>query len=77
MLGLLDKNGLESVAAYRTATILTMVMMIPYKAMTSASLTVMNDAYINNDKIRLKDLFHRSGINILIVGVAMFYTYFL
>ena len=71
MLAPLDKNGMDSVGVYSVAIYITTLMVIPYRAMTSATYPILNKAYIENDMAALKDLFHRSGLNILIVAVAM------
>jgi len=72
MLGSLDKNGVQSIAPYRLAVFVVTIMLIPYKAIASSSLASLNQAYIDKDEVKLKDLFTRSGINILIVAVGMF-----
>jgi O-antigen/teichoic acid export membrane protein len=71
MLAPLDKNGMQSVAPYRLAVFIVTIMVIPYRAMATSSHSALNQAYIDNDIRRLKDLFSRSGINILIVAVGM------
>lgn len=72
MLGPLDKTGMASVAVYTIATFIISIMIIPFRAMTLAAFPALNKAYIDDDKIHLQDLFTRSGLNILIVGIAMF-----
>ncbi len=71
MLGQLDKTGFESVAPYRIATYIITIIVIPYRAMSSSSFPIINQAFIDNDTAKLKDLFTRSGVNILLVAVAM------
>lgn len=68
----LSPEGLSSLAVYTNALFIAGVMMIPYRAMTPASIPTLNNAYLSGDKALLKNIFHRSGINILIAGVAMF-----
>lgn len=72
MLGALDKNGIQTVAPYRTAVFIIAIMIIPYRAMSVSSHATLNQAFIDKDMPRLKDLFARAGINILVVAVGMF-----
>ncbi len=72
MLGPLDKEGIESIPAYRVAMYVATIMYIPFRGMATSSLPVLNDAYINNDHNKVSDLFTRAGVNTLIVSVAMF-----
>lgn len=72
MLAPLDTSGMASSAVYSRAVFIVGLMMIPYRAMASASLPVLNQAYIDNDTPKLHDLFSRAGVNILIMAVAMF-----
>ncbi len=72
MLAPLAKEGMGSVGVYSVAIYITTLMVIPYRAITSATYPILNKAYIENEEHTLKDLFHRSGINILIVAMAMF-----
>ncbi|MBS1585257.1 MAG: polysaccharide biosynthesis C-terminal domain-containing protein [Bacteroidetes bacterium] len=71
MLAPLDKSGMGALAVYSAAIYIATLMLLPYRAMISASYPVLNKAYIRNDEATLKDLFHRSGINILIVAIIM------
>lgn len=72
MLGVLDKNGIQTVAPYRTAVFIITIMVIPYRAMSVSSHATLNQAFIDKNIPRLKDLFSRAGVNILIVAVGMF-----
>jgi O-antigen/teichoic acid export membrane protein len=72
MLAPLDKSGMESLASYRWAYLIISVMTMPYRAMINASYPVLNQAYIDNNKSKLTDLFTRFGINSLVVAMAMF-----
>jgi len=72
MLGPLDKEGFSSLAVYSTAIYIISIMTIPARAMSMTSFPILNEAYIAGDKAKVKDLFKRSSINILIVAMAMF-----
>ncbi|MEI8278539.1 MAG: polysaccharide biosynthesis C-terminal domain-containing protein [Bacteroidota bacterium] len=72
MLSMLDKGGFSTNAIYTWGIFVVSVMTMPYKAMSTSSFTILNNAYIANDTKKLFDLFHRSAINILIVALGMF-----
>ncbi len=72
MLGPLDKSGLASLAVYRWAILVISIMVIPYRAMQSASFATLNRAYIEKNQYKLSDFFHRAGINMLIAAFGMF-----
>jgi O-antigen/teichoic acid export membrane protein len=72
MLAPLDKSGMESLAAYRWAVMVIGIMTIPYRAMRTSSFSTLNQTYIDKNYPKLYDIFHRSGINVLIVAVSMF-----
>lgn len=71
MLAPLDNSGMESAAAYRVALFIATVMVMPFRAMTGSSYATLNQAYIDNDMPKLRDLFSRAGVNILIASVGM------
>jgi len=72
MLGPLDKKGIASAAVYGIATFIASVMYMPYRAMANSSLPILNEAYIEKDTNKVRDLFTRAGINIFISAVGMF-----
>ncbi|MCB0697710.1 MAG: lipopolysaccharide biosynthesis protein [Chitinophagaceae bacterium] len=72
MLGPLDEGGLSSTAPYIAATFLATVMYMPYRAMSTSSLPILNQAYIEKDMAKVNDLFTRAGANIIIVAVGMY-----
>lgn len=72
MLAPLDTNGLKSAALYSIAAFITSIIYMPYRAMSTSSLPILNQAYIDKDDEKIKDLFTRAGINILIAAVGMF-----
>lgn len=71
MLAAIDKQGVASIPVYNMAVFIVSITTVPYRAMTNAVYPVLNQAYIENDQHKLKDTFQRSGVNILIVTVAM------
>lgn len=72
MLGPLDSNGIQSAAVYGVATFISSVTYMPYRAMASSSTPILNQAYIDKDFVKIRDLFSRAGVNIFIAAIAMF-----
>jgi O-antigen/teichoic acid export membrane protein len=72
MLAPLDNDGLKSLAVYTTGTFIISLMIIPYKAMSGPSYTMLNRAYIDRDFAKLRDLYNRSSLNMFIVAMVMF-----
>jgi O-antigen/teichoic acid export membrane protein len=71
MLGMLSKNGLRALAVYAIAVFITAVMTAPYRAMSIAAFPALNAAFISGDMNKVRNLFRRSSVNMLIVAVAM------
>ena len=72
MLAPLDKSGMKASAIYNVAVVVSSFMFMPYRAMAMSTLPVLNKAYIDKDMDKVRDLFPRAGINILIAGIGMF-----
>ncbi|WP_276132861.1 polysaccharide biosynthesis C-terminal domain-containing protein [Polluticoccus soli] len=72
MLATLDTRGMETVAPYRIAVFIISVAIIPYRAMSTSSISTLNKAYIDNDIPHLRNLFQRAGSNILLVTAGVF-----
>lgn len=71
LLPALDKSGMASLAVYRIALFIATIMTLPNRAMRNAAFSTLNEAYLQKRHLDLKDIFQRSGVNILIVSVAM------
>lgn len=71
LLPALDPNGFESLAVYSIALFVAAILYIPYKAMSVAAFPVLNEAWIANDMPRVRNLFSRTGLNILLVSVPL------
>lgn len=71
MLGTLSPNGLRSVGIYVVPVLLMSFLQIPYRAMILATSPVLTQAYVANDLSKVRDIFSRSSINILIASLAM------
>lgn len=72
MIAPLDSSGLSASAVYGIAIFVTSFMFMPYRAMATASAPILNEAYINKDMAKVRDLFARAGVNIFIAGTGMF-----
>ena len=71
MLAPLDKNGMNTVGVYGIAVFVMSIVIIPYRSMSTSAVPDLTRSYEANDMDRLKNLFQRGGINILIAAVAM------
>lgn len=67
----LDKDGMQTAGVYSIAIFIMTVLVIPYRAMSTASLADLTKSYESGDVAKMKDLFKRGGINILIAATAM------
>ncbi|NCX96401.1 MAG: hypothetical protein EBX41_08330 [Chitinophagia bacterium] len=66
MLVTLHKKGMASVAVYGNAVFFVSLLQMPYKAMYNATFPILAAAIKDADLLKVKDLFTRSSINILI-----------
>ena len=71
MLVTLDKQGFVSGAIYRNAIFFISVLQMPYKAMFSATFPVLAAAFKDNDAEKVKDIFNRSSLNMLVGATFM------
>lgn len=71
MLAVLDEKGTASVPVYVISVFIVTLTTIPYRAMAGAAFPVLNRMYLQEQKEELEGIFKRSGVNILIVAVAM------
>lgn len=67
----LDKDGMQTAGVYSIGVFIMSILVIPYRAMATASVPDLTKSYENGDLPRLKNLFQRGGINILIAATAM------
>jgi Membrane protein involved in the export of O-antigen and teichoic acid len=72
MLGPLDKTGLSSLAVYSRAVFVISVMMIPYKAISSASFATLSHTFLDGDNNKLRNVFNRIGDNMMVAAMGMF-----
>jgi O-antigen/teichoic acid export membrane protein len=71
MLGILDKEGMATVAVYSVCILIISIFQIPYRSLAAAATPMVTKAYNQNDHKQVKDLFNRSSLNIQIVAAAM------
>jgi len=71
MLAPLSVAGLDDVAVYQNALFLISIMLAPYRAMATAAFPKLAEAFLAGAHEHLQNLFNRSGLNMLIVAVAM------
>ena len=67
----LDRDGMETAGVYSIGVFMMSILVIPYRAMATASLPDLTKSYESGDMKRMKNLFQRGGINILIAATAM------
>jgi O-antigen/teichoic acid export membrane protein len=72
LLGNLAPAGLSSIAVYGHAVFISAIMNIPYRAMSQSAVSTLNRVYLSGDRDELQRIYQRSGINILIAGMAVF-----
>ncbi len=70
-LPLYDHSGFVAAAVYRVPIFLISFLQIPNKAMLNPVVTVLSRAVADNDNTKIKDVFLRSSINILIATIFM------
>ncbi len=71
MLAPLATEGMSSLSVYRNAIFVTTLMIIPLRAINASSYAVLNEAYIKNEIHKLKDLYSRVNLNIIIIGILV------
>jgi O-antigen/teichoic acid export membrane protein len=70
-LPLYDHSGFVAAAVYRVAIFLISFLQMPSKAMLNPVVTVLSQAIAEDNQSKIKDVFARSSINILIATVFM------
>jgi len=71
MLPFSDKNGFVDSGIYALALYIISFVQLPSKAMITPTFAVMAKAYTDNDTAKVKDVFNRSSLNILIATTGM------
>jgi O-antigen/teichoic acid export membrane protein len=71
MVAVLSPSGLSAVAIYSVVVVIISFLLIPYRAMLNSIFPILAQAFADNDMGKVKDIFMRSSINILIASGAM------
>lgn len=72
LLGIYDATGMEAIGIYSRAIMIATIVYLPFRAMATASMPILNEAFLGNNMPKVRDLFTRAGINILVAGIGMF-----
>ncbi|MBS1772556.1 MAG: polysaccharide biosynthesis protein [Bacteroidetes bacterium] len=71
LLASLSSAGITSLSTYSIAVYIATLLITPFRAMSNSVFPVLNDAYIQKDNLKVEEIFKRSGVNMLIVGIGM------
>ncbi len=66
-----NKAGLDAIPIYTNAVFISGVIVIPYRAMGGIASADISKAYAEKNHEKVKDIYGRSGLNILIASVFM------
>jgi len=69
--GMTDK-GLENLAVYSIPVYLASIMDGPFRSMLGITTTLIAEAWKNKDMAKIKELYQKTSINLLIIGLAIF-----
>lgn len=69
--GLTD-NGLENLAVYSIPVYLVTIMEVPQRSMLGIATTLISEAWKDKNKARITELYRKSSINLLVLGLALF-----
>lgn len=69
--GMTDK-GLENLAVYSIPVYLASIMDVPYRSMQGITTTLIAEAWKNKDMKKIAELYHKTSINLLVFGLAIF-----
>ena len=64
-------KGLENLAVYSIPVYLVSIMDVPYRSMAGITTTLIAEAWKNKDLPRIKELYHKTSINLLILGLGI------
>lgn len=69
--GLTDK-GLENLAVYSIPVYLASIMDVPFRSMQGITTTLIAEAWKNKDIKKIRELYHKTSLNLLVLGLAIF-----
>ncbi|PZP45689.1 MAG: hypothetical protein DI598_13025 [Pseudopedobacter saltans] len=65
-------NGLESTAVYSMSLYCLALMEIPQRSMIGIASALISESWKNKDKAKLKEIYHKTSLNLLIVSLLIF-----
>ena len=65
-------NGLESTAVYAMSMYFLALMEIPQRSMRGIASALISEAWRSKDKTKIKEMYHKTSLNLLIVGILVF-----
>lgn len=68
----LTDNGLENLAVYSIPVYLVTIMEVPQRSMLGIATTLISEAWKDKNKARITELYCKSSINLLVLGLALF-----
>lgn len=68
----LSSNGLANLAIYIIPNYLVTVMEVPQRSMLGIATTLIAEAWKNKDRKKIEELYHKTSLNLLIVGLGLF-----
>ena len=69
--GLTDQ-GLENLAIYSIPVYLVSILDVPYRSMLGITTTLIAEAWKNKNIEKIKELYHKTSLNLLILGLGIF-----
>lgn len=65
-------NGLESTAVYSMSLYCLALMEIPQRSMIGIASALISEGWKNKDKTKLKEMYHKTSLNLMIVSLLIF-----
>jgi len=72
MIGALVEDGLENVAFYSIAMYMGIMIMIPYRGIERVAVSVISEAWKENDLVKISKIYKQTSINLMLIGTLLF-----
>jgi len=72
MIGALLPDGLKNVAFYSIAIYIGIMIMIPYRGIERVAVSIISEAFKNNDMIKIAKIYKQTSINLMLIGTLLF-----
>ncbi|MFT4202519.1 MAG: lipopolysaccharide biosynthesis protein [Chitinophagaceae bacterium] len=69
---LASTNGLESTGVYSMSLYFLALMEIPQRSMMGIASALISEAWKNKNKAKIKEMYHKTSLNLFIVGILIF-----